>query len=190
VPAKIAVIGTTCSGKTTVAKRLAEHHRVPHVELDALHWGPNWSEPSSEDFRARVREPLATNGWVADGGYHGKLGDFVLEQADLVVDLVVWLDPPLWTILRRLWVRTLRRIRGRDELWSGNRETWRGAFLSRDSLFLWALGRIARDAAATSSALHASTSSACDRSGKPRPGSSRSPALRPRPEPPAPLREP
>jgi adenylate kinase family enzyme len=132
---KIAVVGTTCSGKTTVARRLAEQHGVPHVELDALHWGPGWSEPTAEDFRARVEESLAVDGWVADGGYHGKLGDLVLERAELVV----WLDPPLWTILGRLSARTLRRIRGREELWGGNRETWRGAFLSRDSLFLWAL---------------------------------------------------
>jgi hypothetical protein len=59
----------------------------------------------------------------------------VLERADLVV----WLDPPLSTILRRLWTRTLDRIRKGDELWGGNRETWRGAFLSRNSLFVWAL---------------------------------------------------
>jgi adenylate kinase family enzyme len=135
VPRRIAVVGTTGSGKTTVARRLAAHHRVPHVELDALHWGPNWAEPSAEDFRARVQDALPGTGWVVDGGYHGKLGDLVLEQADLVV----WLDPPLATILRRLWTRTLARIRTGDELWGGNRETWRGAFLSRNSLFVWAL---------------------------------------------------
>jgi adenylate kinase family enzyme len=135
VPRKVVVVGTTCSGKTTVARRLAEEHDVPHVELDALHWGPGWSEASTYDFRARVEEALAGDGWVADGGYHGKLGDLVLERADLVV----WLDLPLGTILGRLSARTLRRIRGREELWGGNRETWRGAFLSRDSLFLWAL---------------------------------------------------
>jgi adenylate kinase family enzyme len=128
---KIAVVGTTCSGKTIVAKRLAESHGVPHVELDALHWGPGWSEPTAEDFRLRVEQALAADGWVTDGGYHGKLGDFVLGRADLIV----WLDPPLPTILGRLAARTLRRIRGREELWGGNRETWRGAF----SLLLWAL---------------------------------------------------
>jgi adenylate kinase family enzyme len=114
---------------------LAEHHGVPHVELDALHWGPNWEEPTADEFRARVEAALSETGWVVDGHYGGKLGDLVLRQADLVV----WLDPPLSTILRRLWVRTLRRIRERDELFGGNRETWRGAFLSRDSLFVWAL---------------------------------------------------
>jgi hypothetical protein len=78
---------------------------------------------------------IAEPGWVVDGGYHGKLGDLVLERADLVV----WLDPPLRTILVRLWSRTLPRIRRGDELWGGNRETWRGAFFSRNSLFVWAV---------------------------------------------------
>jgi adenylate kinase family enzyme len=133
--AKIAVVGTTGSGKTTVAKRLAEHYGSPHIELDALHWGPNWSEPTGEEFRARVEAALDENGWVVDGHYGGKLGDLVLRQADLVV----WLDPSLATILRRLWERTVRRIREGDELWGGNRETWRGAFLSRNSLLVWAL---------------------------------------------------
>jgi adenylate kinase family enzyme len=135
VPTRIAVVGTTCVGKTTVAKRLAERHGVPHVELDALHWGPGWSEPSAEEFRERVQEATAGEEWVADGGYHGKLGDLVLERAELVV----WLDPPLPTVLRRLGSRTVRRVRSGEELWGGNHETWRGAFFARDSLFLWAL---------------------------------------------------
>ncbi len=42
-------------------------------------------------------------------------------------------------ILRRLARRTLRRLITREELWNSNRETWRNTFLSRDSLFLWAL---------------------------------------------------
>lgn len=106
---------------------------MPHVELDALHWGPNWSVPTDEDFRARVAEAISPPGWVADGSYHGKLGDSVLEQADFIV----WLDLPFRTIARRIWLRTLRRIRTQEELWGGNRETWRDAFLSRDSLFVW-----------------------------------------------------
>lgn len=106
---------------------------MPHVELDALHWGPDWSEPTDEEFRARVAEALSSPGWVADGSYHGKLGDSVLEQADFIV----WLDLPFRTIARRIWLRTLRRIRTKEELWGGNRETWRDAFFSRDSLFVW-----------------------------------------------------
>ena len=106
---------------------------MPHVELDALHWGPNWSAPSTEEFRARVAQALSSPGWVADGSYHGKLGDTVLEQADYIV----WLDLPFRRIIRRIWSRTLRRIRTREELWGGNRETWRDVFFSRDSLLVW-----------------------------------------------------
>jgi adenylate kinase family enzyme len=130
---KIAVVGTSGSGKTTVARRLAEHHGVPHVELDALHWGPSWTPCPTEEFRARVERATSSPGWVADGSYHGKLGDSVLEQADFIV----WLDLPFRTIARRIWLRTLRRIRTKEELWGGNRETWRDAFFSRDSLFVW-----------------------------------------------------
>ena len=130
---KIAVIGSSGSGKTSVARRLAEHHGVPHVELDELHWGPNWTACPADEFRARVERALSAPGWVADGTYHGKLGDSVLEQADLVV----WLDLPLRVVARRVCVRTLRRIRNEEELWNGNRETWGEAFFHRDSLMLW-----------------------------------------------------
>lgn len=132
---RIVVVGTSCSGKTTLARRLAEHVGAPHVELDALHHRPNWEETPRDEFRALVREAMSGGSWVVDGSYHGKLGDLVLEEADLVL----WLDLPMRTILPRLLRRTLDRIRNRVELWNGNRETWRGAFLSRESLFVWVL---------------------------------------------------
>jgi len=128
-------MGASCSGKTTFSKALAAKLGVPHVELDALHHGPNWAEPTAEEFRARVGEAIAGDAWVVDGNYGTKLRDTVVSQAELIV----WLDLPLRTVLPRLWRRTLHRIRNNVELWSGNRETWRDAFLSRDSLFLWVL---------------------------------------------------
>jgi adenylate kinase family enzyme len=132
---RIVVLGASGNGKTTVARTLAARLGVQHVELDALHHGPNWSEPSAEEFRQRVSDALAGNGWVADGDYSSKLGDLVLERADTVV----WLDQPLPLILWRLWRRTVGRIRRREELWSGNRESWRTAFWGRESLFAWTI---------------------------------------------------
>ena len=64
-----------------------------------------------------------------------QLGDLVVEQADLTV----WLAPPLRVPVRRLWRRTHGRIRDNVQLWGGNRESWRGAFLGWDSLFVYAL---------------------------------------------------
>ena len=132
---KVAVIGGTGSGKSTVSRQLAERLGVPHIELDALFWKPGWVMPSAEEFRPLVADALESEGWVVDGNYGARLGTLVLDQADLVV----WLDMPFWTKFRRLLRRTIRRIRTREVLWGTNVDTWRGALLSRDSLFWWLL---------------------------------------------------
>jgi adenylate kinase family enzyme len=135
---RVNVKGTSGSGKTTFAQELARRLGVPYVELDALHWAaPGWQEPTDEDFCTSVRDSIAAapDGWVIDGNYERKLGDLVIDQADTIV----WLDLPLWVKLRRLWLRTMERMRREDELWGGNRESWRDAFWGRDSLFGWML---------------------------------------------------
>ena len=134
---RVNVKGTSGSGKTTFGQELARRLGVPFVELDALHHGPDWAEPTNDEFRARVREAIdaAPEGWVIDGNYESKLGTTVIDPADTIV----WLDLPLPLKLRRLWRRTIARIRDDVELWSGNRESWRGAFWGRDSLFWWML---------------------------------------------------
>jgi adenylate kinase family enzyme len=132
---RINVKGTSGSGKSTFAQELAERLGLRYVELDALHHGPNWSEPTAEEFRARVREAMEANpdGWVIDGNYEAKLGDTVLGAADTIV----WLDLPLRLKLRRVTRRTRERIRDDVELWNGNKETWRNALWGRESLFAW-----------------------------------------------------
>ena len=131
---RIAVVGTTGSGKTILGRRLSRSLRVPHVELDALNWEPNWTPAPTELFRRRVADALAADAWVVDGGY-SVVRDIVWDRATTLV----WLDYSLWLILWRLTGRTVRRVFTREELWSGNKERLRTAFFSRDSLFVWAL---------------------------------------------------
>jgi adenylate kinase family enzyme len=131
---RIVVVGVTGSGKTTTATHLARLFGIPHVELDSLHWLPNWVEMETGAFRQSVAQALSGPAWVTDGNY-GKARDLIWSRATTLV----WLDYPLPQILWQLWVRTLKRIITREMLWNGNRETFRGAFFSRDSLFLWAL---------------------------------------------------
>jgi adenylate kinase family enzyme len=108
---------------------------LPFVELDAWVHGPGWSEISDDALRARVEPVLAGDGWVIDGTYQRKLGTLVLDAADEIV----WLDLPRRVWLPRLLRRTLRRLIRREQLWNDNRETLRGAFWGRDSLFGYAL---------------------------------------------------
>lgn len=130
---RIAVIGATGSGKTTLARNIAQRLGFRHVETDALHWEPNWQEAHIDVLRARVAQALTGDGWVIDGNY-SKVRDIVWGRADTLV----WIDYPLPIIFWRLGWRTLKRIVTREKLWGTNRETWRAAF-GRDSLFLWVL---------------------------------------------------
>ena len=136
LPRRVSVVGGSCSGKTTLARELAAKLGVAYIELDALHHGPDWAEASAELLSQRVEEALlaAPDGWVVDGNYHGKLGLLVFERADTAV----FLDLPYRTVIRRVLWRTLSRALTGQELWNGNRETWKNA-LSRRSIVLWVL---------------------------------------------------
>jgi adenylate kinase family enzyme len=131
---RISVVGTSGSGKTTVAGQIAQRLGIPHVELDALHWESNWTEAPIEVFRTRVVQALSGETWAVDGNY-GKVRDIVWGRADTVV----WLDYTLAVILWQLLRRTVQRSLTQEELWSGNRETLSKALFSRESILLWAL---------------------------------------------------
>jgi len=135
---RVSVVGSTGTGKTTFARELASILGVPHVECDALFWEPDWRMAERETFLARIDAATSGEAWVADGNYGGVgAREIVWARADMVI----WLDFSLFVIFARLWRRTTARIRDRAELWpgTGNRETVRNAFFSRESLFIWAL---------------------------------------------------
>jgi adenylate kinase family enzyme len=129
---RISVVGTSGSGKTTFAGRLAERLGVPHVELDAIHWGPDWTPLEIQEFRARTARALAGDAWTTDGNY-SRVRDIVWGLADTVV----WLDYSLPIVLSRVIGRTLRRTICQEELWSGNREHLGEALFGRDSIIRW-----------------------------------------------------
>lgn len=128
------MVGTSGSGKTTLAKALAARLAYPHVELDALHWDPDWQPAPTAVFRARIATAIAADTWVVDGNYSKKARDLVWGRADTLV----WLDYPLRVVLPRLVVRTLRRSLTGEVLWNGNRERLRD-FVGPDSLLHFAL---------------------------------------------------
>jgi len=129
---RIAVVGATGSGKTTLAGKIAQHLGIPHLEADSVYWGPNWKPIPLDEFRFRIDTVTRNNQWVIDGNY-SKVRDLVWGRADTLV----WLDYPFLLIFWRLLKRSIPRVFSRVELWNGNSENFRNMFLSRNSLFVW-----------------------------------------------------
>jgi len=130
--ARVAVVGASCAGKTTFARELATLLSAPCTELDELYWQKDWRPREMEEFRRLVQEAVSRECWVADGNY-GIVRDLVWSQATSVV----WLDYSFRLTFGRALIRTVRRCIRREELFSGNRESFRKSFLSRDSILLW-----------------------------------------------------
>jgi adenylate kinase family enzyme len=136
VSRRIVIAGVSGNGKTTLGRQLAQKLGVPFTELDALMHQPGWVPAETETFRREVEEVMdASDGWVLDGMYQDQLGDLVLRRADTLV----WLDQPLPLVLRRLVKRAVKDIVSKRDLFNGNRQTWRYAFFTRDSLVSFAV---------------------------------------------------
>lgn len=131
---RIVVVGTSCSGKTTLAKNLAQALGVKHIELDSIYWLPDWVERPKEEFRKLVEKEVAAEAWALDGNY-SKTRDIVWKRATAIV----WLNYSFPLVAYRALSRTTRRVFNREILYSQNRETFSKAFLSKDSILLWVL---------------------------------------------------
>ncbi len=111
---RILILGRTGSGKTTLARELAAAIGVPHVELDALYFGPDFSTVPLSLLRERTSAAIAGDRWVTDGN-KSAVRDLVWPRADTVI----WLDYPLvvslWRLGRRaLWRTTVLKAQGAE----------------------------------------------------------------------------
>lgn len=131
---RISIVGAAGAGKSTLGEDLAARLGCPLFELDHLYWRPGWQGTPRAEFREKVAAALAGERWIVCGNY-GSVRDLVWGRADTVL----WLDYPLPLSFARLVRRTWRRVVTQEELWGGNRESWRGQLLSRESLLLYAV---------------------------------------------------
>jgi len=131
---RVAIVGTSCSGKTTFAKELARKLNKKHVELDAINWLPGWTPRPDADFKELVEKAISEDEWIIDGNY-SRVRDLVWERATTLI----WLNYSFPIVMYRALSRTLKRAVNRQVLYSGNRESLRMAFLTKDSILLWVL---------------------------------------------------
>jgi len=120
---RIAVVGNSGTGKTTLALALADKLGLTHIELDGLFHQPDWTPTPPEEFQATLQAAMdeadeRTGGWTMCGNY-ATPGNRINQKA---ADTIIWLDMARWLIMFRVVRRTLKRAITREELWNGNRE--------------------------------------------------------------------
>jgi len=129
------VVGTSCSGKTTFSRKLAAKTKIPYLELDQLHWMPNWQEKDDVDFRQDVRQKIDEHPcWIMDGNYK-----VVRDLTWGAASVVIWLNYPFWLVFSRAISRTVSRVFTQKPLFHNNRESFHRAFLSTESIIFWVL---------------------------------------------------
>lgn len=133
---RINVVGTSGSGKTSFSRQLATVLGLPLHEMDRLYWLPEWQARPEEDFMSRVGEAVSGAEWILDGNY-GRTKPVKWAK----VECVVWIDYSFWRVMSQAVRRALVRSIGGQEIWpgTGNRESLRKSFFSRDSILLWTL---------------------------------------------------
>src|SRR3954471_24212612 len=94
---RILILGRTGSGKTTLARELAAGLHVPHVELDSLYLGPEFSIAPLPLLRDGTSAAIAGDRWVTDGNKRA-VRVLVWPRANTIV----WLDYPVYVRLWRL----------------------------------------------------------------------------------------
>jgi adenylate kinase family enzyme len=131
---RIVIVGTTSSGKSTLAEQLADQFGHDFIELDALNWEPNWTSAPQEIFRQRVEQATRSEKWVVAGNY-SRVRPLIWSRAEVVI----WLDYSLWRIFWQLTRRTFTRWWTHEHLWGTNYENlWMHFKLwSDESLFHW-----------------------------------------------------
>ena len=83
---RIMIMGSSGSGKSTIATKLGELLNLPVVHLDKLRFLPGWEAISATDLEQKVKAAADQGEWIIDGN-HLETRDYRLERADTVVFL-------------------------------------------------------------------------------------------------------
>jgi adenylate kinase family enzyme len=100
---RVAVIGNSGGGKSTLSRRLSRKFDLPLFEVDAFLWQPGWVLNSTQAYEAGHQRAILGERWVIDGlGRLETIADRLMRASDVVL-----IDMPLWM---HFWLAAERQI--------------------------------------------------------------------------------
>lgn len=102
-PQRIAIIGISGGGKSTLARRIGAALELPVIHFDQHFHLPGWRAPEPEAWLATYSELLAGDAWVTDGNYSRTLATRAARA-----DLVVHVHAPTLVAAARVIARAFR----------------------------------------------------------------------------------
>ena len=94
---RILVIGSSGTGKSTLARAMGPRLGLPVIHLDQEYWQPGWVQPDNAAWLERVAALAAREAWVMDGNYSGTFGQRIPRA-----QAIVWLDLPRYIYFPRV----------------------------------------------------------------------------------------
>jgi adenylate kinase family enzyme len=131
---RISIIGTSCSGKTTLGKLLANRRGLSFMDYDDAYWLPGWKKADAAVFEGKIKDAARGDHWVIAGNSPSDSKHLIWPK----VDTIIWLDFPVALLLWRGIRRSIGNILFRRSLCNGNYETL-GMLLSKKSIVYWIL---------------------------------------------------
>lgn len=111
LPERIRIVGSVGSGKTTLARQLAEELERSFYEVDQVVWmrGSNGDQKRMEKERDDMMQRLVNKkSWIIEGVHFQEW----VRNSYCHADLVIFLDPPYIVRVWRIIVRYIKQIRG------------------------------------------------------------------------------
>lgn len=105
---RIAIIGNSCAGKTTLSRKLSAHFQIQCTHIDSIQFLPGLKIRPLNETRDILIDITNQEKWIIDGFGPLDLLEKRLEQADIVVmiDMPLWLH--LWWFFKRQFLILFR----------------------------------------------------------------------------------
>ncbi len=84
---KIAVIGYSAGGKSTLAERLGQAYGIGVLHLDRVYFSPGWKERDPGEAKSLVSAFMTGDSWIIDGNFNRLFLKERLELAECIIFL-------------------------------------------------------------------------------------------------------